>query len=181
MLQFSISVGNNIQDTKEQFYRIGEFPGAIGGIDCTHVPIKSPRGDNAEIYRNRKGWMSLNVQIVCGPKMQIFDIVCRWPGSVHDSRIYNNSRVKLLIESNALAGHLIGDSGYPQSKFLYTPKLNPSTAAENKYNKSHIKTRNVIERVKGVPTQKSISLFMQKAPYKTSNFNFDHRFMCYTS
>lgn len=48
--------------------------------------------------------MSLNVQIVCGPKMQIFDIVCRWPGSVHDSRIYNNSRVKLLIESNALAG-----------------------------------------------------------------------------
>jgi len=47
-------------------------------------------------------------------------------------------------------GHLIGDSGYPQSKFLYTPKLNPSTAAENKYNKSHIKTKNVIERVNGV-------------------------------
>lgn len=63
----------NLQDTKEQFYLIGEFPGVIGAIDCTHVPIKSPGGDNAEIYRNRKGWMSLNVQIVCGPKMQIFD------------------------------------------------------------------------------------------------------------
>jgi len=50
--------------------------------------------------------MSLNVQIVCGPKMQIFDIVCRWPGSVNDSRIYNNSRVKLPIESNALAGNI---------------------------------------------------------------------------
>eukprot|EP00102_Acyrthosiphon_pisum_P019459 XP_016656669.1 PREDICTED: putative nuclease HARBI1 [Acyrthosiphon pisum] len=134
-----------LQDTKEQFYLIGEFPGVIGAVDCTHVPIKSPGGDNAEIYRNQK--MSLND---CDPKMQIFDIVCRWPGSVHDSRIYNNSRVKLLIESNALAGHLIGDSGYPQSKFLYTPKLNPSTAAENKYNKSHIKNRNVIERVNGV-------------------------------
>ncbi|XP_029341344.1 putative nuclease HARBI1 [Acyrthosiphon pisum] len=121
----------NLQDTKEQFYLIGEFPSVIGAIDCTHVPIKSPGADNAEMYRNRKGWMSLNVQIVCGPKMQIFDIVSRWPGSVHDSRIYNNSRVKLLIESNALAGHLIGDSGYPQSKFLYTPKLNPSTASLN--------------------------------------------------
>ncbi|KAL4104418.1 hypothetical protein QTP88_019719 [Uroleucon formosanum] len=70
----------NLQDTKEQFYLIGEFPGVIGAIDC----------------------------------------------------------------------HLIGDSGYPRSKCLYTPKLNPSIAVENKYNKSHIKTRNVIERVNEV-------------------------------
>lgn len=96
----------NIHDTKQQFYLINQFPGVIGAIDCTHIPIKSPGGNNAELYRNRKGWMSLNVQIVCGPKLQIFDIVCRWPGSVHDSRIYNNSRVKLLVESNVFSGNI---------------------------------------------------------------------------
>ncbi|KAE9540774.1 hypothetical protein AGLY_004019 [Aphis glycines] len=141
---------HNLPDIKQHFYSVSQFPGVIGAIDCTHISIKSPGGENTELYRNRKGWMSLNVQIVCGPKMQIFDLVCRWPGSVHDSKIYNNSCVKLLIESNALFGHLIGDSGYPQSKFLYTPKLNPITVAENKYIKSHIKIRNIIERVKGV-------------------------------
>ncbi|CAI6360995.1 unnamed protein product [Macrosiphum euphorbiae] len=41
---------SNLQDTKEQFYLIGEFPGVIGAIDCTHVPIKSPGGNNAEMY-----------------------------------------------------------------------------------------------------------------------------------
>ncbi|XP_049520650.1 putative nuclease HARBI1 [Dermacentor silvarum] len=46
----------------QAFYRIGKFPGVSGCIDCTHVPIKSPGGDHAEVYRNRKGYFSINVQ-----------------------------------------------------------------------------------------------------------------------
>ena len=30
------------------------FPGVIGAIDCTHVTIQSPGGDDAELYRNKK-------------------------------------------------------------------------------------------------------------------------------
>lgn len=36
------------------FYDIAKFPRSIGAIDCTHVKIQSPGGDNAEHLRNRK-------------------------------------------------------------------------------------------------------------------------------
>ncbi|KAH7961883.1 hypothetical protein HPB52_013099 [Rhipicephalus sanguineus] len=46
----------------EEFYRIANFPGVTGCIDCTHVKIKSPGGDDAEVFRCRKGYFSINVQ-----------------------------------------------------------------------------------------------------------------------
>lgn len=45
------------------FFEVAQFPGVTGCIDCTHVRIKSPGGDNAEVYRNRKGYFSINVQV----------------------------------------------------------------------------------------------------------------------
>ncbi|KAH9374441.1 hypothetical protein HPB48_017097 [Haemaphysalis longicornis] len=44
------------------FYMIGGFPGVTGCIECTHVRIKSPGGDTAEVFRNKKGVFSINVQ-----------------------------------------------------------------------------------------------------------------------
>lgn len=44
------------------FYKIANFPGVTGCIDCTNVRIKSPGGDEAEVFRNRKGVFSVNVQ-----------------------------------------------------------------------------------------------------------------------
>ncbi|XP_037558237.1 putative nuclease HARBI1, partial [Dermacentor silvarum] len=44
------------------FFEIADFPGVTGCIDCTHVRIKSPGGDEAEVFRNRKGVFSVNVQ-----------------------------------------------------------------------------------------------------------------------
>jgi len=46
-------------------YAVSGLPGVIGAIECTHVPIQSPGEDDAEIYRNRKGYFSINVQLVC--------------------------------------------------------------------------------------------------------------------
>lgn len=44
------------------------FPGIIGAIDCTHIAIKSPAVDNdvhpGIAYYNRKGYYSINVQLV---------------------------------------------------------------------------------------------------------------------
>ncbi|KAH8035853.1 hypothetical protein HPB51_010605 [Rhipicephalus microplus] len=94
-----------------RFYAIGLFPGVTGCIDCTHVPIVSPGDENAEVFRNRKGYFSLNVPAITGPELQFFDVVASWPGSVHDSRIFTNSRVMALYEQKAVLGVLLGDQG----------------------------------------------------------------------
>lgn len=45
------------------FHRIAGFPSVSGCVDGTHIHIVSPGGDNAEVFRNRKGYFSLNVQV----------------------------------------------------------------------------------------------------------------------
>lgn len=102
------------------------------------------------MYRNRKGYFSINTQAVCDADLNICSIVARWPGSVHDSTIFNNSLLKVRLENNYEDVYILGDSGYACKKYLLTPLLNPTTAAEENYNESHIKTRNVVERLFGV-------------------------------
>jgi nuclease HARBI1 len=109
-----IKFPDDLTDVKQKFYQYGQFPGVIGCVDGTHIPLMRPRGDaEAEIYRNRKGFFSINVQVVAGPNYKIYDIVARWPGSTHDSRIFSNSLLHANLESNNLHGILLGDSGYP--------------------------------------------------------------------
>lgn len=47
-------------------------------------------------------------------------------------------------------GRLLGDGGYKCTNYLFTPVQNPKNSQEEMYNKVHIKTRNVVERVFGV-------------------------------
>lgn len=42
------------------------MPGIGGCIDCTHIghiKIQNPGGPDGEVFRNRKGYFSLNVQV----------------------------------------------------------------------------------------------------------------------
>nr|CAD7404634.1 unnamed protein product [Timema cristinae] len=59
------------------FHDVGDLLGVVGCVDGTHIPIKNPGGPNAEIYRNRQGNFSMNVQLTAGANMCIVDIVCR--------------------------------------------------------------------------------------------------------
>ncbi|XP_064462725.1 putative nuclease HARBI1 [Ornithodoros turicata] len=133
-----------------RFYSIAGFQGVTGCIDCTNAPINSPGGMHAEVYRNRKGVFSINVQAITGPELQFFDIVASWPGSVHDRRIFDNSRARVLYEEGMLPGILLGNQGYPCMPFLMTPLSDLRTQSERRYNRSHIKTRNSVERAFGV-------------------------------
>lgn len=71
------------------------IPNVIGLIDCTHVKIYSPGGLEAERFRNRKGYFSINVQCVGDFNLKILDLVASWPGSSHDSHIFDMSVVKV--------------------------------------------------------------------------------------
>lgn len=79
------------------------------------------------------------------------DIVCRWPGSSHDSHIFRNSVVHTRFENGEFGqSSLLGDSGYTLKDYLMTPLGNPNTPAEELYNRSHISTRTIIERTFGI-------------------------------
>ncbi|XP_068083427.1 putative nuclease HARBI1 [Anabrus simplex] len=136
---------------QSDFYRLAAFPRTIGSLDCTHIRIKSPGGDAPEDFRNRKGYFSMNVQTVCDTKLRIRDIVARWPGSSHDSTIFNNSVLKARLERGDFGNSvLVCDSGYAPGLHLLPPLRNPATRAQQLYNESLIRTRNTVERQYGV-------------------------------
>lgn len=120
-------------------------------MDCSHVPVSSPGGEHAEIFRNRKGYFSINVQALADYRLKFQDIVARWHGSAHDSNIFDHSRLRARTE----AGHfrdsvLLGDGGYACRLYLLTPYRDPENAHEAAFNRAHIKTRSTVERMFGV-------------------------------
>ncbi|XP_029672386.1 putative nuclease HARBI1 isoform X2 [Formica exsecta] len=141
----------SLRHTKESFYNIARFPKVIGAIDCTHVKIQSPGGEEAEVYRSRKGIFTINVQAVCDSTLKFLDLVARWPDGLVQPMIFNASRIHARFINGEMGDALLlGDSGYACSNFLLTSLLETHTQAEQLYNESQIRTRNVIEKSFGV-------------------------------
>lgn len=134
-----------------------DFPIVVGAIDCTHVQIIAPKADDPvypeQIFVNRHGTHSINVQMVCDANLKILNCNSKFPGATHDAYIWRNSSLKVKLRRMFSRDNplwLLGDSGYPLEPWLMTPKSDPTTAPECRYNSSHAKTRNVIERCFGV-------------------------------
>ncbi|XP_052788514.1 putative nuclease HARBI1 [Mya arenaria] len=133
-------------ETHYSYQGIARFPNVIGVIDGTHIGIKAPH-EHEEVFVNRMGDHSINVQVVFDPFHRIIDVVARWPGSVHDSRVLRESGLFDLFEGGHANGYyLLGDSGYPAKRLLLTPYLAPQNATEEGYNRSHKITRALLER-----------------------------------
>ncbi|GLH09680.1 Uncharacterized protein GBIM_14730 [Gryllus bimaculatus] len=109
------------------FSDICGFKSVIGCIDCTHIFIPHVPGNEGHYYVIRKNFPSLNVQVVCDASLKIMDIVARWYGSAHDSRIFNESALKLKFEGGQFHGRLLEDSGYAGP-----PYYHPSVEAQDK-------------------------------------------------
>ena len=145
---------SNVIDIRRQmmaFHAIDAFPNVLGCIDGTQIAIMTP-STNEKIYVCRKGYHSINVQVVCGANMEFLNVVARWPGSTHDSFIWNDSQVSTVLNDryeNGQSGWLLGDSGYPLRPFLLTPILKERDNADNKYNICHKRTRCLVERAIG--------------------------------
>ncbi|XP_022160297.1 putative nuclease HARBI1 [Myzus persicae] len=148
-----------LRKVRSEFYMATGFQGCIGCIDCTHVaivpPSKDPLNANPEyIYVNRKGYHSINVQLICDVNLKIMNVNALFPGSTNDAYIWSNSNVQPVVKELYDNGHkgyfLLGDSGYPLRPWLLTPINNPITEAEKYYNTKHMSTRSLIERCNGV-------------------------------
>ena len=75
------------------------------------------------------------------------DVLARFPGSVHDSRIWKISGVGMHVENTFSIGeHILGDSGYMMRPYLLTPYRQPISTPQSNYNYAHKRTRVIVEQ-----------------------------------
>jgi hypothetical protein len=130
---------------------------AFGCIDGTHVQIKRPI-KNGQDYFCYKQYFSLNVQAVCDSKGYFIDVECKWPGSVHDAKMFTNSTInKKLIKgtlpqtlyslpnNHSIPNYLIGDPAYPLTNFCIKEFQSCSNNEEVIFNTMLRSARNQIE------------------------------------
>uniref|UniRef100_A0A8C6XI37 Putative nuclease HARBI1 n=1 Tax=Naja naja TaxID=35670 RepID=A0A8C6XI37_NAJNA len=140
---------SELRRTREAFFDIAGFPNVIGIVDCTHVPIIAP-ADMPALYRNCHNFHSLNVQATCDASGCFTHVLAKFPGSVHDARIFQLSQLQRLLESWPEGkGWLLGDSGYPLRPFLMTPHPDDGPEPVARYNATHKTTRMVVETAFG--------------------------------
>ncbi|XP_055909458.1 putative nuclease HARBI1 isoform X1 [Eupeodes corollae] len=144
---------NEKQEARNYFFQRAGLPGIVGCVDGTHIGIIAPAQLQHQ-YLNRKGFYSLNAMVACDNNGVIRFIDARYPGSTHDSFVWNHSALKDLLERwwiNGERSRYLGDSGYPVLPYLIVPFRNASSGSrEGLFNKKHAKARNIIERTIGV-------------------------------
>lgn len=109
-----------VASTKRDFMLNYHMPGIVCAVDGTHVAIRKPSAaQNGYIFYNRKHFYSLNVLAACNANQLIVFANANYPGSVHDSAIYQMSELEnKMPRENA---YMLGDSGFPSDKFILTP------------------------------------------------------------
>ncbi|XP_054635325.1 putative nuclease HARBI1 [Dunckerocampus dactyliophorus] len=134
----------------EGFFGIAGFPRVLGAIDCMHVPLRSSLGENEGDFLNSKSFHSLNVQMTCDHNCMVTSIDAKWPGSVHDSRIFRESTLCQGFQQGMFSGLLLGDQAYPCQPYLMTPYPDPDVGPHNRFNVALAKTKARIEMTFGL-------------------------------
>lgn len=130
---------------KRKFLELSGFPGVIGIVDSTHVGLVAPPTGGVyslNSFQNKKGYFSMNIQLVCDPDFMIHDVCAEFPGSVPDSDVWRSSPVCELFNSGKPGTNgetwLLGDSSNPLEPWLLTPVIQPDQGSpEEKYNHHH--------------------------------------------
>ena len=81
-----------VENLTQIFLEHDGFPQCIGAIDGTRIPICQPN-QNYTDYINRKEFTSINVQALYDYRYCFLNVVVKWPGSVHHSRIFLQSNL----------------------------------------------------------------------------------------
>ncbi|KAK0155339.1 putative nuclease HARBI1 [Merluccius polli] len=143
-----------VRNIKEDFHRIAGLPNVMGCVDGTQIPITAPAENEAD-YVNRKSFHSVNVQI-CDAAYIVTNVEAKWPGSVHDSRIYRECRLSNRFargkEAKALRVCWLpeGERGYPCQPSLLTPYPDPELGPQQRFNVAHCRTRAWVEMTLGI-------------------------------
>lgn len=60
--------------------------GCLGALDGTYISVQAPARVST-MYRNRKGFISVNVLGVCDKDMKFVYVLSGWEGSANDGRV----------------------------------------------------------------------------------------------
>ena len=98
VIKFPVTA-KQVRVAQRDFFAIAGFPQVVGAVDGTHIGIhRCTYGPDEYSFINRKNRHSTNVQLICDGKFRITNVVARWPGSTHDSRILHFCFVQLLFD-----------------------------------------------------------------------------------
>ncbi|KAJ1107743.1 hypothetical protein NDU88_005132 [Pleurodeles waltl] len=86
----------DLPTVKGDFYALGHIPNIMGAIDGSHVALVHPHRSE-QVYRNRKSYHSMNVQMVCLADQYISHVNAMFPGSVHEAYILRNSSIPYVV------------------------------------------------------------------------------------
>lgn len=140
-----------------------ELPHCIGYVDGTEIKLAEKPSDDPEAYFSRKHVYSLKVQAVCDYRKKIRHMVLGYPGSVHDSRVFNNCELstKPAVYFSG-AEWIAGDSAYKLTSTVITPyRINATESAtedRTQFNKALSKYRIRIEHCFGLMKERFNSL-----------------------
>ena len=137
--------------------RPDNFPGIIGALDGSHIPISTPT-NSPDSYINRKKFHSVILQATVDSTCSFTDVSVGSPGRMHDAQVFRNSSMSQLLYQNTAMGqyHIIADAAYPLMKCLLTPFRNVGhlTHAQHTYNTALSVRRQVVERAFGMYKQR---------------------------
>jgi hypothetical protein len=105
------------------------FDGCILSSDGTHIVLFQRPSLEGEVYFNRKSSYSLNVMLTFDHRRNIRYLNAGWPGSVHDSRIWESGlAAKDPARFFSNGQYQFGDSGFALSKQMIVPYRQPAAS-----------------------------------------------------
>ncbi|XP_067210373.1 putative nuclease HARBI1 [Linepithema humile] len=146
------------------------FPGVIDAIDGTHIKIIAPR-ESSDFYINRKGFHSIQLQIVCNERLQFIHCYAGEAGNVHDMRAFRLSNFDTMCTDNNFPNdsHILGDAAYRLTKYIMVPFKDNGHLSERQliFNKRLSSARMIVERSIGLLKGRFRSILDTLPLYKT--------------
>ncbi|GAV04551.1 hypothetical protein RvY_14818 [Ramazzottius varieornatus] len=169
-----------ISDRNARILADSGFPDCVGMLDGTLIPLEYKPKKDGEDYWSHKSRYGISAVIVSDDKRKIRYVFVGFCGSVHDMRVYSNSRLASLTSKLFTPGeYLLADSAYTTSAVAVSSYKRPSSlVADNEQFNFHlasirIRVEHTIGILKGrFPPLQSlrIKIFDKKTHERASTF-----------